>query len=63
MSYMDAETGELRWHALGLVAGFAVYLVVHVYRGQENGEEIARIIPARQAEKHEVRRYLEQTAD
>jgi uncharacterized DUF497 family protein len=59
----DEETGELRWHALGRIGSLAVYLVVHVYREQINGKEIIRILSARTAEKHEVRRYLEQAAD
>jgi uncharacterized DUF497 family protein len=37
-----------------------VLLVVHVYREEHNGEEIIRIISARAAEKHELRRYQEQ---
>jgi uncharacterized DUF497 family protein len=38
-------------------------LVVHVCREEHNGEEIIRIISARAAEKHELRRYREQTTD
>jgi len=37
-----------------------VLLVVHIYREDDHGEEIIRIISARAAEKHEVRRYQEQ---
>jgi uncharacterized DUF497 family protein len=40
-----------------------VLLVVHAYREDCHGEEIIRIISARQAEKHEVRRYQEQKMD
>ncbi|MGA2215338.1 MAG: BrnT family toxin [Bryobacteraceae bacterium] len=61
---VDDETGELRWHAIGKVqieAGFeALLLVSHVYREDDNGEQVIRIISARAAEKHEVRRYQEQ---
>jgi hypothetical protein len=61
------ETGEARWHALGAVqvprGSTLVLLVVHVYREDRNGEEIIRIISARPAEKHEVRRYQEQRLD
>jgi uncharacterized DUF497 family protein len=64
---IDSTTGEQRWHAIGAVqneaASVAVLLVVHVYREQFNGEEIIRIISARAAEKHELRRYKEQTID
>jgi hypothetical protein len=55
--------GELRWHAIGAVqidpAAAVVLLVVHAYREDRNGEEIIRIISARRAEKHEIRRYQE----
>lgn len=61
------ETGEQRWHAIGVVQiepdTAAVLLVVHAYREDCHGEEIIRIISARQAEKHEVRRYQEQKMD
>lgn len=61
------ETGEQRWHALGAVSiepgVSAVLLVVHVYREDRDGEGIIRIISARRAAKHEVRRYREQDVD
>src|SRR5690349_19391706 len=61
------KTGEQRWHALGAVhiepEGAAVLLVVHAYREGRHGEEIIRIISARRAEKHEVRRYQQQAMD
>ncbi|MBL8240810.1 MAG: BrnT family toxin [Bryobacterales bacterium] len=64
---IDEATGEQRWHALGKVQleprATAVLFVVHVYREVLNGEEIIRIISARAAEKHEVRRYQEQAMD
>jgi len=63
----DPETAEQRWHAIGAVKSEpgvdAVLLVVHVYREEENGEEIIRIISAHAAEKHELRRYREQASD
>jgi hypothetical protein len=34
-----------------------------VLRSDRNGEEIIRIISARAAEKHEIRRYQEQAVD
>ncbi|HEY1809276.1 MAG TPA: BrnT family toxin [Acidobacteriaceae bacterium] len=59
-------TGELRWHAIGTVpigrTGKAVLLVVHAYRENIDGEEIIRIISARETEKHERRRYQKQEA-
>jgi hypothetical protein len=61
------ETGEQRWHALGAVSiesgVAAVLLVVHVYREDSHGEEIIRIISARRADKHEYRRYQEQSVE
>jgi uncharacterized protein len=55
--------GELRWHGIGSVRK-AVLLVVHVYREEEqDGEEIIRIISAREADPRERRVYLEQAAD
>jgi uncharacterized DUF497 family protein len=64
---IDRVTVEQRWLAIGAVRNepgtAAVLLVVHVYREEHNGEEIIRIISARAAEKHEVRRYQKQTID
>jgi hypothetical protein len=63
----DDESGEQRWHAIGAVqAGIeerAVLLVVHAYREDNYGEEIVRIISARETHKHEIRRYQEQEAN
>jgi uncharacterized DUF497 family protein len=40
-----------------------VLLVVHVYREEkENGEEIIRIVSAREASQRERRIYIQQTA-
>ena len=58
---------EQRWHAIGAAQtereARAVLLVVHAYREDYHGEEITRIISARAAEKHEIRRYQEQALD
>jgi uncharacterized DUF497 family protein len=63
---MDAS-GEQRWHATGTARitpdVAAVLLVVHAYREESDGEEIIRIISARRAEKHEIRRYREQAME
>jgi uncharacterized DUF497 family protein len=54
--------GEQRWHAIGAVKR-AMLLVVHVYLEEnQNGEEVIRIISAREADPHECRVYLEQAA-
>ncbi len=50
------ETGEERWHAIGLVRGVMILTVNHVYRGQD-GEEVVRIIGARKATLAERGRY------
>ena len=61
------ETAEQRWQAIGtarLSADTAVIVfVVHVYREENDGEEITRIISARRANKNEIRRYREQEMD
>jgi len=52
--------GEQRWHGIGAVRK-AVLLVVHVYLEENpNGEEVIRIISAREADPRERRIYLEQ---
>ena len=52
--------GEQRWHAIGTVSK-ALLLVVHVYREDHpNGEEIIRIISAREADQRERRIYIQQ---
>jgi uncharacterized protein len=54
--------GEQRWHAIGTVSG-AVLLVVHTYREEDDGEEIIRIISAREANQRERRVYIQQAAE
>lgn len=55
--------GEQRWHAIGAVSG-ALLLVAHVYREDKiYGEEIIRIIPAREANQRERRIYIQQGAE
>jgi uncharacterized DUF497 family protein len=41
----------------------AVLMVVHAYQEDHYGKEIVRIISARAAENHEIRRYREQAMD
>jgi uncharacterized DUF497 family protein len=54
--------GEQRWHAIGAVFE-ALLLLVHTYReDNDNGEEIIRIISAREANQRERRIYLRQPA-
>jgi uncharacterized protein len=66
---IDNETGEQRWHALGaariMVGVEILLLVVHVYRkeGNENAEEIVRIVSARRAGQNDIRRYQEQEVE
>lgn len=54
--------GEERWHAIGVVWG-ALLLVVHAYWEEDDGEEIIRIISAREANQRERRVYIRQAAD
>jgi uncharacterized DUF497 family protein len=64
---IDGRSGEQRWHAIGAVqiepGSAAVLLVVHAYREDNHGEEIIRIISAREAEESEIRRYREQALE
>ncbi len=57
-----AVEGEQRWHAIGSVSG-AVLLVVHTYREEDDGEEIIRIISAREANQRERRVYIRQATE
>ena len=55
--------GEWRWHAIGSVSR-AVIIVVHLYREDDvNGEEVIRIISAREANQRERRIYIQQAAE
>ena len=57
---VDFEIASL---ACDRLLGKGVLLVVPVYRGENpNGEEVIRIISAREADPRERRIYLEQTA-
>ncbi len=49
------ESGEERWHAIGLVKAVIILTVVHAYPEQD--DSTIRIISARRATKHERRRY------
>jgi uncharacterized DUF497 family protein len=53
------EEGKQRWHALGMVGGGFLLVVVHAYIEAENGEEIIRIVSAREANQHEGRVYFQ----
>jgi uncharacterized DUF497 family protein len=61
------QSGEQRWHAVGFASiepGVGdVLLVAHVYREDEHGEEIVRIISARRASDDDFGRYQEQALD
>jgi uncharacterized DUF497 family protein len=48
--------GEERWHAIGKAMTLPLLVVAHTSLDHE-GEEIVRIISARQASSHERRRY------
>lgn len=48
--------GEQRWQAIGVIPAAVLLVVVHTYRDGE-GEEVIRMISARQATKHERKLY------
>lgn len=50
------EDGEDRWHAVGLVNGVLMILVVHTTH-YDNQTEIIRIISARRPGRHERKLY------
>jgi uncharacterized DUF497 family protein len=47
--------GEVRWRTIGFVEERYLLLVAHTY--EEDGEEVVRIISAREATAHERREY------
>ena len=49
---------EERWHAVGKALNLPLLVVVHTYR-DNSGEDVVRIISARQASSHERRFYEE----
>jgi len=52
------ESGEQRWHAIGMVGPVATLLVVHANPDAENEDKV-RIIGARKATRHERKLYEE----
>ena len=50
--------GEIRWRTVGEVHGRYLLLVIHTL--VEDGEEIVRLISAREATAHERREYEEE---
>jgi uncharacterized DUF497 family protein len=48
--------GEQRWHAVGIVGGVVLLVVVHTYP-DGNDDELVRIIGSRKATSHERRSY------
>ena len=61
-SRMDPDPDEQRWITIGTVGGLTVLVVVPWPEVDgESGEEVGRIISARQATPHERRAYEEGT--
>ena len=57
-----AVGGEERWHAIGLIAGIVIIIVVHTYRVEESegkSKEVVRIISARRATRREREIYAQ----
>ena len=50
------EDGEQRWHAVGLIDGALIVLVIHTYPAGDD-EDHVRIISARKATPSERRQY------
>ena len=50
------QDGEQRWHAIGVVNGVTLLIVVHTYLDADD-DALIRIISARRATRHERRRY------
>lgn len=48
--------GEERWQTIGEINGIAIVIVAHTFR-ERDGEEVIRVISARQATKQEKQRY------
>jgi uncharacterized DUF497 family protein len=53
------DSKEERWLGLGCINNLLIVVVVHTFRGDNNGEEITRIISARRAVKKEREKYYE----
>lgn len=54
--------GEERWHAIGLIAGIVIIVVVHTYRAEASegkSNEAVRIISARRATRREREIYAQ----
>jgi uncharacterized DUF497 family protein len=59
LSYREREVeGEEQWQTLGGIGGSITVLVAHTYR-EEDGEEVIRIVSARNATSSERRAYEE----
>ena len=54
---VDERTGEERWDAIGFFEA-GIMFVVYVERITIDGNDVIRIISARQAEKREKKRYV-----
>lgn len=50
------ESGEQRWHAIGMIGAVVIVVVVHSYPDADD-DDVVRIIGARKATTHERRRY------
>jgi uncharacterized DUF497 family protein len=55
----QTQDGENRWHAIGLVRGIWLILVVHT-SAEDGVDQVIRIISARRANRKEERFYGEQ---
>jgi uncharacterized DUF497 family protein len=59
VAFLDSiESGDQRWHAIGMVEDVIMLTVVHSYR-VEGSDEVIRIISARRSTAHERKLYAE----
>jgi uncharacterized DUF497 family protein len=63
LTRMDIEPSELRFQAIGRVAGSTLLFVVHTVSYENERDTVIRIISARLAERAERRAYHNAQAD
>jgi uncharacterized protein len=54
------EGGEYRWQTIGMAFGVSLLLVAHTIEGENEDDEVIRIISARRTVPSERRRYEQQ---
>jgi uncharacterized DUF497 family protein len=57
---VDPETGEQRWHAIGLVNGVVITLVHTYKRNRQSAQAFIHIISAFKSDKLQILKYFTQ---